>query len=102
MFAGATLADQRASLSALVLECFVMVGMNIENFDVNDAFIMDVRKEYDSLHFKLGAPHNTDSPDVNGEQDDEANDDDYDEAHARGAGADASSAAAAADIANAD
>ena len=76
-----------------------MVGMNIDNFDVNDAFIMDIRKEYDSLRFKMGAPHNTDSPDVNGEQDDEANDDD-DEAPARGAGADAASAVAAADIAN--
>ena len=63
-------------------------------------FIMDVRKEYDSLRFKMGAPHNTDSPDVNGEQNDEANGDDDDEAHARVAGADAASAAAAADIAN--
>ena len=31
----------------MILECFVMVGMNIDNFVTDMAFIADVRKEYD-------------------------------------------------------
>ena len=97
--AGATLSDQRASLSALVLECFVMVGINIDNFIVNDHFYSDVRKEYDSLRHKMGIPHACGVPDEDIEQGEE---DDEDEDGARrpaGAGGDAAAAAAAADIA---
>ena len=96
--AGATLSDQRASLSALVLECFVMVGINIDNFAVNDHFYSDVRKEYDSLRHKMGIPHARDVPDEDIEQEEE-DDEDEDGARPAGAGGDAAAAAAAADIA---
>ena len=95
-FSGATLSDQRASLSALVLEAFVMVGINIDNFVIDDHFYLDVRKEYDTLRHKMGIPHHTDVADDEAPQEEE--DDDEDGART-GAGGDAAAAAAAADIA---
>ena len=68
--AGATLSDQRASLSAMILECFVMVGMNIDNFVTDMAFIADVRKEYDLLRHKMGIPHSSDVPEDEAEEED--------------------------------
>ena len=96
--AGATLSDQRASLSAMILECFVMVGMNIDNFVTDMAFIADVRKEYDLLRHKMGIPHSSDVPEDEAEEEDN-DDDDEDGARPASAGGDAAAAAAAVDIA---
>ena len=82
----------------MILECFVMVGMNIDNFVTDMAFIADVRKEYDLLRHKMGIPHARDVPDEDIEQE-EDDDEDEDGARRAGAGGDAAAAAAAADIA---
>ena len=41
---------------------FAELGMNIDNFVTNMAFITDVRKQYDELRSKMGIPHNADVP----------------------------------------
>ena len=81
----------------MILECFVMVGMNIGNFVTDMAFIADVRKEYDSLRQKMGIPHSRDVPEEGIEEEDD--DEDEDGALPASAGGDAAVAAAAVDIA---
>ena len=76
VFLGATLSDQCASFSALVIECFVMIGINIGNFAVDGQFYSDVRKEYDSLHHKMGIPHARDVPEEEPEEEEEEEEDD--------------------------
>ena len=75
-----------------------MVGINIDNFDIDTQFYSDVRKEYDSLRFKMGIPHVRDVPEDDIEEEEEEEDDD-DGARPMGVGGDAAAAAAAADIA---
>ena len=82
----------------MVLECFVMVGINIDNFRINDHFYSDVRKEYDSLRHKMGIPHSSDVPEDEAEEEDN-DDDDKDGVRPASAGGDAAVAAAAVDIA---
>ena len=74
-----------------------LVGINIDNFVTDMAFIADVRKEYDSLRHRMGIPHSRDVPeeDIEEEEDDE----DDDGARPASAGGDAAAAAAAVDIA---
>lgn len=77
-----------------------MVGINIDNFDVDSKFVADVRAEYDELRSAMGVPVDGDVPDDHYEEDEDKElGDDGERPAGASAGSDAAAAAAAHDIA---